>query len=201
MFKLLITRLLNHLINQNEWARAQLQPFSGQSVRFVVPPASMTLTVLEDGGLAAAGEAALVAAKVSMPLPAVMRLLSGDANAQTLVTIDGDTELAAVMSRVLRNMSWEYEEDLSRLIGDVPAHQLTEFGRWTVSGVRRQTINVAEMLTEYWQEERPMIAKKRHIRQFMQDVEDLRDDLERLEKRLDRLGKEFPSTPAAGKDQ
>ena len=201
MFKPLITRVLNHLINQNEWARAQLQRYSGHSIRFVIPPAGMTLTVLEDGGLAAAGEAALVSARVTIPLPAAMRLLSGDANAQTLATIDGDTELAAVMGRVLRNMSWEFEEDLSQLIGDIPAHQLAEFGRRTVSEVRRQAVNVAEMFAEYWQEEQPMIAKKRHVRQFMQDVEDLRDDLERLEKRLDRLGKESAPTPAAEKDQ
>ena len=201
MFKPLITRVLNHLINQNEWARAQLQPYSGQSIRFVIPPAGMTLTVLEDGGLAAAGEAALVSARVTIPLPAAMRLLSGDANAQTLATIDGDTELAAVMGRVLRNMSWEFEEDLSQLIGDIPAHQLAEFGRSAVSEVRKQSINVAEMFAEYWQEEQPMIAKKRHVRQFMQDVEDLRDDLDRLEKRLGKLGNEAASTPVAETDQ
>ena len=187
MFKPLITRILNHLINQNEWARDQLQPFSGQSVKFVVPPVSMTLTVLEDGGLAAAGEAAIVSARVILPLPAAMRLLAGDANAETLATIEGDTELAAAMSRVLRNMSWEYEEDLSKLIGDIPAHQLSEFGRKTVSEVKKQSLNVAEMFAEYWQEEQPMIAKKRHIQQFMLDVESLRDATERLEKRLDKL--------------
>ena len=188
MFKPLITRILNHLINQNEWARDQLQPFSGQSVKFVVPPASMTLTVLEDGGLAAAGEAAIVSARVILPLPTAMRLLAGDANAETLATIEGDTELAAAMSRVLRNMSWEYEEDLSKLIGDIPAHQLSEFGRKTVSEVKKQSLNVAEMFAEYCQEEQPMIAKKRHIQQFMLDVESLRDATERLEKRLDKLG-------------
>ena len=130
-----------------------------------------------------------------------MRLLSGDVHAQTLATIDGDTELAAAMSKVLRNMSWEYEEDLSQLIGDASAHQVAEFGRSAVSEVRKQSINVAEMFAEYWQEERPMIAKKRHVRQFMQDVEDLRDDLDRLEKRLGKLGNEAASTPFAETDQ
>ncbi|HEU4708761.1 MAG TPA: SCP2 sterol-binding domain-containing protein [Methylophilaceae bacterium] len=194
MFEPLITRLLNHLVDQNSWAREQLKPFAGKTVAFRIPPARISLTVLEDGGLAAAGEAAIVSAKVSLPPSVAMRLLAGDANAETLVSIEGDTELATTLSKVLRNMSWEYEEDLSKLVGDIPAHEIADFGRKTVSEVRKQSLNIAEMFTEYWQEEQPMIAKKRHIQQFMQEVERLRDDVERLEKRMDRLSTHLPSS-------
>lgn len=187
MFEPLITRLLNHLVNQNDWAREQLQPYSGKAVLFVIPPARMKIIVLEDGGLAAAGQAAEVLAKVTLPPSAAMRLLAGDANAETLATIDGDTELALALSKVLRNLSWEYEEDLSKLIGDAPAHQLSQFGRKAVSEIRTQSLNVVDMFAEYWQEERPLIAKKRHVERFVQDVADLRDEAERLEKRLDKL--------------
>jgi ubiquinone biosynthesis protein UbiJ len=200
MFEPFITRILNHLVQQNEWAREQLRPFSGKAVAFKIPPARFTLIVLEDGGLAAAGEAATVSAQVTLPLPVAMRLLAGDANAETLITMEGDTELALALSKVLRNMSWEYEEDLSKLVGDVPAHQIAKFGRNAVSGVKKQAINAAEMLAEYWQEEQPMIAKKRHINQFMHDVEKLRDDVERLEKRLDKLSSNPASAPAVPKD-
>lgn len=187
MFEPLITRILNHLVNQNEWAREQLQPYSGKAVLFIIPPARMKLIVLEDGGLAAAGEAAEAAAKVTLPVSVAMRLLAGDANAETLLTVEGDTDLALTLSKVLRNMSWEYEEDLSKVIGDVPAHQLAEFGRKAVSEVRKQSLNIADMFAEYWQEEQPLIAKKRHVNHFMQEVADLRDQVERLEKRLDKL--------------
>lgn len=187
MLEPLITRLLNHLVNQNDWAREQLQPYSGKAVLFHIPPVRMTLAILEDGGLAAAGEAAIASATVTLPLSAAMRLLAGDANAETLTTIDGDTELALTLSRVLRNMQWEYEEDLSKFIGDAPAHQLTQFGRKAATEVRKQTLNIADMFAEYWQEERPLIAKKRHVSKFMQEVEELRDEVERVEKRLDKL--------------
>jgi ubiquinone biosynthesis protein UbiJ len=43
------------------------------------------------------------------------------------------------------------------------------------------------MLTEYWQEEQPLIAKKRHVEKFIQEVDQLRDDVARLEKRLAKL--------------
>ena len=205
MFEPLITRLLNHLVNQNDWAREQLQPYSGKTVLFHFPPVRIQLAILEDGGLAAAGEAAIISATVTLPLSAAMRLLARDPGAETLATIDGDTELAMTLSKVLRNMQWEYEEDLSKVIGDVPAHQLAKFGRKVAAEVHKQTLNIADMFAEYWQEERPLIAKKRHVSQFMQEVEELRDEIERMEKRLDKLKTaatvDTPDPAPAPKDQ
>jgi len=189
MVKHLLTRLLNHLVNQNAWAREQLAPHGGKSVRFRLPPVDTTLTILEDGGLAVAGEAAVADATVTIPLPVALRLLANDDSATTLATLEGDTELAATLARVLRGMHWEYEEDLSRIIGDVPAHELASLGRNTAAGVRKQSLNVAGMVAEYWQEEQPLIAKKRHVMHFIEAVDTLREDTERLEKRLESLAR------------
>lgn len=191
MLKPLLTRLLNHLINQNIWAKEQLQPFGGKTVRFSIPPISATLTVLEDGGLAIAGDSALADASVIIPLPVAFRLLANDDAAATLATLEGDTELAAALAKVLRGISWEYEEDLSKIIGDIPAHQFSEFGRKAVSEVKSQGLNLMQMLTEYWQEEQPVIAKKRHVETFNQAVDTLREDSERLEKRIEKLSKKI----------
>lgn len=187
MIKPILTRLLNHLINQNQWAKTQLQPFGGKTVSFHIPPISAKVTVLEDGGLAMSGESAEADASVTIPLPVALRLLANDDSAATLATLEGDTELAATLAKVLRGISWEYEEDLSKIIGDIPAHQISEFGRKAASEVKAQSLNLAQMLSEYLQEEQPMIAKKRHVSQFNQEVDTLREDTERLEKRIEKL--------------
>jgi len=187
MLKPLLTRLLNHLINQNSWARVQLRPFAGRAVRFVIPPISATITVLEDGGLAMAGETAAPEATATVPFSVALRLLAGDEAAHTLITLEGDTELAAALAKVLRNIQWEYEEDLSHLIGDAAAHQVGEFGRKAASEAKHQTLNVAQMFSEYWQEEQPLIAKKRHVENFLKEIDALREDVERFEKRLEKL--------------
>lgn len=191
MLKPLLTRLLNHLVNQNSWARQQLQPFGGKTVKFGIPPLSTHLTILEDGGLAMAGESAAPDAIIVVPPSVALRLLANDDAASTLVTLEGDTELAAALSRVLRGMSWEYEEDLSKIIGDVPAHQLAELGRKAGHEIKSQSFNLMQMLVEYWQEEQPMLAKKRHVESFNREIDTLREDCERLEKRSERLEKQL----------
>ncbi|WP_287112009.1 SCP2 sterol-binding domain-containing protein [Methylobacillus sp.] len=187
MLKPLLTRLLHHLLAQNSWAMQQLQPFGGKHARLLLPPFSVTLAVLEDGGLAIAGETADTDATITVPPSVALRMLAGDESAGTAASVSGDTEFAAALASVLQDMSWEYEEDLSRIIGDAPAHEAAKLGRAAVSHARRQAANVAGMLAEYWQEEQPLIAKKRHIEQFMRDVDTLREDAERLQKRIDKL--------------
>jgi ubiquinone biosynthesis protein UbiJ len=187
MFTPLLTRLLKHLVDQNDWARADLLPFAGRAVQLGILPANMMLIVLEDGGLAPAGAAAQPEATVRMTPTTALRILAGDEAASRLVTIEGDAELGAALAQVLRGMQWEYEEDLSRIIGDAPAHELAALGRNAATGARRQAWNLGEMLSEYWQEEQPLLAKKRHVQQFVGEVDTLRDDAERLAKRIEKL--------------
>lgn len=197
MFKPLLTRLLKHLVDQNDWAKTELLPFAGRAVRFNVLPASAIIIVLEDGGLALAGEAIQPEAVVRMTPTTALRILSGDEAAHRLIDIEGDAELGTALAQILRGLSWEYEEDLSRIIGDAPAHELAAFGRNAATGIRRQSWNLAEMLSEYWQEEQPMLAKKRHVQQFVSDVDVLRDDAERLAKRIEKLEGNFASANAS----
>ncbi len=187
MFKPLLTRMLNHLITQNNWARGELQPFSGQTVTIHLGPTNANLTILENGGLAMAGESALSDASISLSPSLALRILAKDVSASNQVQITGNIELAKALAKVLQGMRWDYEEDLSKIIGDIPATQANAFAKKTFSEAKSKVINMTEMLTEYWQEENPLIAKKRHVEAFVKDVDQLRDDVERLEKRIEKL--------------
>jgi len=187
MLKPLLTRLLNHLLAQNSWAAEALQPFGGKHARMILPPFSATIVVLEDGGLALAGKTANIDATITLPPSVALRILAGDDHAGASASITGDTEFAAGLARVLQGMSWEYEEDLSRIVGDIPAHEIAKFGRSAIERTKRQAHNVASMLAEYWQEEQPLLAKQRHVTQFIKDVDILQEDTERLAKRINKL--------------
>lgn len=187
MFNLLLTRLLNHLITQNQWARGELLPFSGKTVQFNMLPASASLMILEDGGLAMAGGTLNADASIHLSPSLALRLLAKDSDAMSQVRIEGDTELAKTLAKVLQNIKWDYEEDLSKVVGDISANKVSAFAKNTAHEAKQQAVNFAEMAAEYWQEENMLIAKKRHVEDFVQKVDVLRDDVERFEKRLTKL--------------
>ena len=191
MFKVLATRVLQHIIAQNSWANAMLQPFSGQSVAFNLAALRTNLVILEDGSLALAGETNVAEASIHIPWPLLLRLLAKDEAAKLQIRIDGDTHLATELGKVLSNLRWDYSDDLSKLVGDIPAHKIDQLGRHAAASVKNTGINLAHMLSEYWQEERPLIAKKRHVEQFNTEVDTLRADVERFEKRLAKLAAQY----------
>ncbi len=195
MFKSLSTRILQHLIAQNSWANTWLQPFAGKSVQINIAPVKTSLVILENGSLAIAGETNVSDATVTIPPSLLLRLIAKDEAAKLQIKIEGDTHLATELVKVFSHLRWDYEDDLSRLVGDVPANKIGTLGRHAVLTVKETTTNLAEMLSEYWQEETPMLAKKRHVEQFNADVDTLRADVDRLEKRLSKLAKLRAASP------
>lgn len=189
MFKSMSTHVLQHLIAQNTWACSLLQPFAGKSVQITILPVSSALVILEDGSLAMAGETNIPDASINIAPSLLLRLLAKDEAAKLQIEITGDTQLATALAKVFSHLRWDYEDDLSKLVGDVPANKIGSFARSSVQTIKDTGSNIASMLTEYWQEEKPMLAKKRHVEQFNSEVDRLRSDVERFEKRLQKLAK------------
>jgi ubiquinone biosynthesis protein UbiJ len=192
MLKGVSTHVIQHLLAQNAWSAPLLQPFASQSVQLNFVLFKTSLVILENGSLAIAGETSIPDATITIPPSLLLRLIANDESARLQIKVDGDTHLATALAKVLSHVRWDYEDDLSRLVGDVPANKIGEFTRHTVSTAKDTAINLADMLSEYWQEEKPMLAKKRHVEQFNTEVDTLRADVERLEKRLAKLAKTLP---------
>ena len=198
MLKPIVTRFLQHLTNQNEWSRPYLTPFAGKVVQFDFVLIKANLLILEDGSLAISGasyinKSASPEATIHLPPSLALRLLAKDEAAKMFIKIDGDTHLATELSKVLQNMHWDFEEDLSHITSDIAAFKIGEFTKQAFTEMRQQSQNAVDMLSEYWQEEKPILAKKRHVEQFNADVDTLKSDVARLEKRLQRLTKAKPS--------
>lgn len=196
MLKQLSTHIIQHLLAQNEWAAPMLQPFASKAVQLNFVLLKTSLIILENGSLAIAGETNVPDATITIPPSLLLRLIAKDEAAKLQIKVDGDTHLATALAKVLSHVRWDYEDDLSKLTGDVSANKIGEFTRQSVSTVKDTAINLAEMLSEYWQEEKPLLAKKRHVEQFNTEVDTLRADVERFDKRLNKLANKINTTTA-----
>ncbi len=187
MLKQLATRILQHIINQNNWSRAYLMPFSGKVLQFDFVLFKPSLIILEDGSLCFAGETAQVDATIHLPPSLLLRLLTSDIAAKMQIKIDGDTHLATQVSKVLQNLRWDFEQDMSHVVGDITANKISKSSDKLINSAKKQSINIVEMVSEYWQEEVKILAKKTQVEQFNTNVDKLRSDTERFAKRLQKL--------------
>ena len=105
-------------------------------------------------------------------------------NKKAHIEIKGDIDFATLISKALKDIEWDYEDDLSKLIGDIPAYQLSKLGKKIVQSTKETSFNIADTFKEYWLEEKQLIAKTRLVEQFNKEVDNLRFDVDRLEQRL-----------------
>ena len=73
-------------------------------------------------------------------------------------------------------------------MGDVAAHRVARAGRGFVRWARDAAQRTSQSAAEYWTEESPLIASRVKVEGFVKDVSDVRDAVERLEKRIEALG-------------
>jgi ubiquinone biosynthesis accessory factor UbiJ len=130
--------LLNHVLMQEAQAMDRLVRHQGRAVRFqwrhftlhlkatpaglldladALTPADLTLTVTEES-----------------PAALAQTLLRGD---KPGIRIEGDVQLAADVNWLIEHVRWDIEEDLSRLIGDAPAHTLGQVGRAASAALKK----------------------------------------------------------------
>lgn len=105
------------------------------------------------------------------------------------VEIDGDVELGQQFQRVFEKIDIDWEEHLSRLCGDVIAHQLGNVVRDLRHWAERSLDHLQKDAADYLQEEREALPLEWEVEEFYQQVDTLRSDVDRMEARLKRLEK------------
>jgi len=121
---------LNHVLMQEPEAQNRLRRQQGQVVRMqwrefrlqLAPTAAGLLELAESD---ATPDLLLTVTELS-PFALAQTALRGD---KPPVRIEGDVKLAAEVNWLVDNVRWDAEEDLSRLIGDAPAHTLGRAAR------------------------------------------------------------------------
>lgn len=178
---------VNHVLRGESWALRRLQPYAGRTARFEVFPFSFCFTVRDDGEVAPTLPGAAADVTVRVTPPAALRILGGDEGAFNEVAVQGDSDFAEAIRFVVRNARWDAEEDLARLLGDRAAHRVAQAGRDALRFQARVVDSFARNLSDYWVEERPLIARRSDVERFVHDVDTLRDDVERLAQRVASL--------------
>ena len=103
------------------------------------------------------------------------------------VEIEGDVRLGRNFKKILSEMDIDWEEYAARIIGDAPAHHLASLTKKIMSWGRQAGSDLAADVSEYLQEESRDVVSKPELEKFYQDVDTLRNQLDRVQARLEAL--------------
>jgi ubiquinone biosynthesis protein UbiJ len=187
---------INHLLASEPWARARLQNHAGKIACFDLQAFSLCCKVSADGQLESAPEnSADTPVNVTNTPNVTIRLKLSDLpllaqhreKAFSYVKIEGDADFANTISYLSEHLRWEVAEDLSKVVGDVAAVRMLDTAQAMIASAKKTQQAVHENLAEYFLEENPMLVRPAAVQALGAQVTQLRDDVERFMKRLEKL--------------
>jgi ubiquinone biosynthesis protein UbiJ len=101
--------------------------------------------------------------------------------------ISGNIALAQAVQSLLRNLDLDWEEELSRWVGDTIAHKTGNTARHAATTLKQAGITIGMDISEYLRYETELLPDRSAVEAFNASIDVLRDDVERLKMRLRRL--------------
>ena len=101
--------------------------------------------------------------------------------------IEGDAALGQRLQRIFRNLDLDWEEPLARLFGDPLGHELGHVARAAFTWHRQALKTFGLNTAEYLQEEARLLPVRYEIESFLNGVDGVRADVDRLAARVQRL--------------
>ena len=183
---------LNALINDNPALRRRLVRLKGQVLQLHIQELKQTLTFIFSHQIdVLAGYEGEPDCFLSLSLsvlpelrqqPDITRLIKQDK-----LELKGDHQLAQQFAQLMVDCKPDIEEWLSRVTGDVVAHTLVQgakdVGCWVKQQAQRKQHHLAKALTEEWK----LAPAPLEIAHFCDQVDDLREAVERAEHKLQQL--------------
>jgi ubiquinone biosynthesis protein UbiJ len=184
--------ILNRNVADSRRAQALARQLDGRVMSLTVEGTPLVFFFCADGGRLAITPSHDGPADASLSgTPIALLALAGPRAEGTLrgggVRIEGDAEVAQKFRELLEQAQPDFEEELARVIGDVAARRVANVARGLFDWGRRAAGSFTGSVVEYLQEEGRDLPTRVEVDEFLEGVDRLRDDAERLEARLSRL--------------
>lgn len=188
-----LEKLINHALALDEETQEALAGLAGRTIGFHFINTSLTLYLVPTvEGLTIKKE---LEAKADVmikgtPVNFISMLASGKNSSGVLpsnMELVGDIGLAQRFQQIMQGMELDLEEPLSRWVGDTAAFQIGKFMRNTRQFALNTSKTLALDVSEYLRFESDVLPDDLMVEEFCQDVATLREDVDRLAQRLQKL--------------
>ncbi len=180
----LLAAALNALLDKQPGAKNRLLRHAGKCLNLMLPLLPLSLRIEADGGFSVATPDSAPDLQLIPDPTALPGWLTGGKFAD-LFRVAGDGVFAADIAHALAEFDWVLA--LRPYLGDIAASRIDQilrgFGAWRGQALESAGRNLAE----YAVYEQAMLAEPYAVREFIEAVDRLREDTDRLEARLKLL--------------
>ncbi|MEB0042175.1 MULTISPECIES: SCP2 sterol-binding domain-containing protein [unclassified Pseudomonas] len=184
---------INRVLRMDSTALPRLERLTGKVVAVDCRSPALQLFILpsNEGLLLAAHWEAEPDCTLRAPASTLLRLAMSQDKTAVLhgpdVELEGDSAVLLELAGVLQDLELDWEYELSRWLGPIASPLLSghlrSSARWTRDGVANLTHNLADYLSE---ESRTLVGHREAQARFA-ELDQTKQDLERLEARVERL--------------
>ena len=103
--------------------------------------------------------------------------------------IIGDVGLAQDFQTIIKRVDLDWEEFISRWLGDTLAHKMGNIIRSTISLARNTKRTLELDISEYLRYEKEVLPEQSEVDEYIAAIDELRNDTERLQVRVNKLAR------------
>ena len=186
-------KCINKILSLDKETCYELGKFDNQVIAFEFENTQMKINITpSENGLSIDDECSKdpdVLIK-STPINFIRLLLSSKTKTQDIpidMQVVGDINLARDFQNVMSNLQTDFEEPLSRILGDTLAFQIGNFLRKAEGFTSNITEKMILDISEYLRFEIEMLPDELLVDEFSKEVDSLRDETELISKRVEKL--------------
>lgn len=179
--------LINHLLLQQPELQQALSTLTGRSLRVTALGINTDMHIRDDGFVEEPPPDNTIECHISIAASTWGKMLQGEAFGVGDVSITGDAELAMRLLPILGQLRYEPYVDASRLFGNTIASYLDNQGKQWAQTTKQVVSRFEGEVRDFMQERSAPVVSQQQWQQHSEAIDALRDDVARLQARLQRL--------------
>ncbi len=184
--------LANRMLQQQDWARARLAPFSSRRFSLAVGPLRLHWSINATGTLEAADADMVADLELSISPLAVPGLLAEPARWNELVRESGDAQLGGALKAIAQTTPWFVEKVLGDALGPVVGQRVADLGRSLLQFPAYASARLADSAVSYARDEAALLAPTVAMRRYKTGVAEVEGAVDALAARIDALQSRLP---------
>lgn len=188
----LLESALNRVLALDSSAAQALLALEGKSVALRLKPWPAPVQIAVSGGRLVASDSAAPDLAITASPGALLALAAERGGFQLpagRVDISGDADLARRIQKLLAGLDPDWDRPFAQFFGEVAGHQIAKGLRGALGWGRATAKAMLLNSTEYLREESRDLIAPGELADFVDDVDRTRDDVERLEARIERVAR------------